>query len=204
MNAATISMDRWQAREQFLKYRRLVAERGTKQDAMIMETYKQLAMGRKLLSLSQSIARGGLQANGLPALAIVRADAKWCLFNANEWHFRSEGSVTMHRFISSKDRRRPPRAASARFESNIAFAFEQAALPITGNRGAQAQVPIIPLPIRPKSKLENYHILFEANWTEPPKDPLLLRRINKDIFIVLAQWDLTEVERMVLGMARTL
>ena len=73
-----------------------------------------------------------------------------------------------------------------------------------GRRGSsdhKAQLPLIPVHLRPKRGLENYHILWEAEWEPiPPRDPYLLRRIGKaDLWLVVAHWDLTEVERAVLA-----
>nr|RAW03963.1 hypothetical protein DBT41_10200 [Aerococcus urinae] len=63
-----------------------------------------------------------------------------------------------------------------------------------------AKVPIIPVHLRPRHALANYHILWEADWHEVPYDPYLLRRIGKgDMWLVVAMWDLTEVERSALS-----
>ncbi len=47
----------------------------------------------------------------------------------------------------------------------------------------------------------NYHILWEAEWTKiVPRDPYLLRRIGQaDLWLVVAAWNLTEVERAALS-----
>jgi hypothetical protein len=65
----------------------------------------------------------------------------------------------------------------------------------------QAITPPIPPEERPKRGLPGYHILWEAVWKHlPPVDPMLLKRIGKtDFWIVLAAWELTDVERAVLG-----
>jgi hypothetical protein len=47
-------------------------------------------------------------------------------------------------------------------------------------------------------ELSNYHILWEADWEDAPVDPILLKQIDGNFFAVIAQWDLTNVERMVL------
>lgn len=49
--------------------------------------------------------------------------------------------------------------------------------------------------------MNKYHILWEAEWSPiPPRDPMLLRRIGKaDLWVVVAHWDLTEVERAALS-----
>ena len=70
-----------------------------------------------------------------------------------------------------------------------------------------AMVPIVPPKHRPpgSSTLASYLILWEADdWTwaklpAPPRDPALLRSIGGDIYAVLAQWDLTPLEQMVLS-----
>jgi hypothetical protein len=57
-------------------------------------------------------------------------------------------------------------------------------------------VPLVPIHLRPRRALGAYHILWEAEWKRvPPVDPMLLRRIGGDIWLVVAAWDLTEVER---------
>jgi len=62
-------------------------------------------------------------------------------------------------------------------------------------------VPLIPVHLRPKRGLANYHILWEAEWRRlPPVDPLLIRRLGKgDLWVVVAAWDLTEVERAAIA-----
>jgi hypothetical protein len=72
---------------------------------------------------------------------------------------------------------------------------------ITNNHpGGEAIVPIVPVYLRPKRGLANYHVLWEAEWRRiPPHDPMLLRRIGGDMWLVVAQWDLTEVERAALA-----
>ena len=62
-------------------------------------------------------------------------------------------------------------------------------------------MPLVPIDLRPKRGLANYHILWEAIWQNvPPVDPLLLRRVGPgDLWIVVAAWDLTEVEQAALA-----
>jgi hypothetical protein len=62
-------------------------------------------------------------------------------------------------------------------------------------------VPPVPLSLKPKRGLASYFILWEANWQpEPARDPYLLRRIGRaDLWVVLAHWELTEVERAALS-----
>jgi hypothetical protein len=47
--------------------------------------------------------------------------------------------------------------------------------------------------------LTHYHILWEAEWTfRAPGDPILLSKINDTMYAVVAQWDLTPLEQLVL------
>lgn len=60
-------------------------------------------------------------------------------------------------------------------------------------------VPHIPPDCRPKFGLNNYHILFEVKeWKSYPVDPFLLRRISGMLFVVEAEWELTELEASLL------
>jgi hypothetical protein len=60
-------------------------------------------------------------------------------------------------------------------------------------------VPPIPPRFRP-GQPDRYHILWEAEWAKvPPRDPALLRALGDGLYVVLAVWDLTELERAVLG-----
>jgi hypothetical protein len=68
----------------------------------------------------------------------------------------------------------------------------------------KSAVPHIPANLRPKFKLNNYHILFEVqNWEEYPVDPFLLKRVVGNLFIVIAEWELTELEASLLGSMRS-
>lgn len=80
--------------------------------------------------------------------------------------------------------------------------FPRGSFPSRENRKAgTAQLPLIPVHLRPRTALDSYHILWEAEWTPtPPRDPYLLRRIGEgDLWLVVAAWDLTEVERGALA-----
>lgn len=183
------------AKKAFEQYRAAVRERHNEEDAAIMRGYKALAKGHQLLHLRDTLKAGGTGQDGRPRLAIMRADQRWCFF-ATDWSGFS--------FVNS-EWRRPRHAAS------LLFQFTDDVLPISGRlnqnpktkvrvREARAMVPIVPPALRPKIAMHNFHILWEAEWRAvPPKDPALLRHLGGDLFAVVAVWDLTEVERAVLG-----
>lgn len=71
-------------------------------------------------------------------------------------------------------------------------------------RSFQTLVPPIPFHLRPNGDAEKYFILWEVeHWEEwhpstAPGDPLLLERIAHPIYLVVAQWDLSELEKRIL------
>lgn len=72
-------------------------------------------------------------------------------------------------------------------------------------REYKAAVPPIPFHLRPNGDASNYFILWEVEkWKEAylppsaPGDPFLLERIAHPIYVVVAQWDLTELEQRLL------
>ena len=70
-----------------------------------------------------------------------------------------------------------------------------------GYRTSKAVVPSIPPRLRPKIAYSNLHILWEAEWETVPTDPMLLRHLDGALYVVLAVWDLTDLEKAVLKRA---
>lgn len=203
MNVPTIKGSRYEHLRQFNAYRKSVAECGTPEYRAILETLRQLKMGKTVLSLSQAIAGGGTDEHGRPKLAVCRADTHWVWFCPSHiWR-----GANFHCFVSDS---RPQRDSwmsntwSTKNFTSKCLGVRANLLVTTRTDRAIAQAPLIPPSVRPRSHLSRYHVLFEADWQDPPRDPLLLRKIAPDLYVVLAQWDLTEVERLALATARNL
>jgi hypothetical protein len=187
MQTENIVLDRLEARALYRKYREH-QHWSEPIDDEIRRTYQLMAQGRVIIKALESVVAAGVGADGYPKLAICRADAKTCFLSwlpagvrmsAREWpqnnHHRNYFDFPAGSFP-------PPHARS-------------------GGWRRQAQVPLVPIHLRPKRGLANYHVLFEAVWEPaPPLDPILLRRIGEaDLWVVCAAWDLTEVERTALA-----
>lgn len=197
MELAALAMDRSKAREKFLEYRRSVRQRHTTEDEQIMRGYRALANGHQVIDICATLRKGGTTTvpprygsnpMWVPRLALMRADQPWCYVRTYE-----SGRVEYHHTGSPKTNER-------RNYFHWTGLFTQP--PDTGSCwwNAKAMVPPVPPALRPADKLGNYHILWEAEWKrEPPKDPALLKHIGGDLYVVLAVWDLTELERCVLG-----
>jgi hypothetical protein len=191
MQTQQITMERARAVELFHAYKKHL-HWSAPIDKEIMRTYEFLAQGRVIIKAIESIAAAGLNDDGFPKLALARADAQACQF-----HQSYDGRARMADNANNLHTNR---------RSPGAFDFPEGTFPVTTRRRgyfhrATAQVPLIPLHVRPKRGLANYHILWEAEWEKAvPKDPFLLRRIGEaDLWLVVAAWDLTPVEQAALA-----
>lgn len=191
MNVATITMPQNTARAKYLEYRRAVRANPQANDEILMRGYREIARGRKVLDLSSVLPAAGFCSRGLPRLAVSRADAKRvrCHFNGRQ---RGPGLTIEPMGVPANVR-----------SSTRVFFFPHAHFsqwPVQHPYEALALVPMIPPDIRPADSLENYHILWEAEWSaKAPVDPLLLKHISGPLFAILAQWDLTDLERAVMA-----
>lgn len=189
MNVEKIVVDKKQARELYREYKAHAAY-GDKMDKEIQRAYQLIAQGRMVIKAIESVAAAGLNAEGWPLLALGNATAKecWCEMSKDgrvemrgkQWGGHSDTTNTF----------RWPAGAMTRKVAMTEWRQER-----------RAATPMIPLKLRPTEALANYHILWEAEWRPvPPKDPYLLRRIGKaDLWLVVAAWDLTEVERAAMA-----
>jgi hypothetical protein len=184
METMQLEVDRTEARRLYRAYKEHV-HWSAPIDREIQRTYQLIAQGRVVIKALESIKTAGLNEQGLPKLAIIRADAKQCFFAG-----MSDGSCTF-RPNNGWSSRRSQRDIDLPRDS---FVFKE------NYPRAKAIVPLVPVHLRPKRGIENYHILWEADWQAVPVDPMLLRRIGKgDLWAVVAAWDLTVIEQAALA-----
>lgn len=164
--------------------------------ADLQKVYNQVRNGQKVVDIGKVIAKGGVHPNFHPKLAIAKATTKTiqCIY-------RSNGDVS---FLN--------RELDWRSKSYSDDIFLKACLPLIPTQHLpkiswgnghddklqlKAPIPICPPRLLPKNLTEDYYILWEVDeWKMvPPTDPYLLRRITKNMFVVLAAWDLTELEK---------
>lgn len=189
MNTLEIKVDRVKAKE---LYRAYLTHQHYEQpvDEEIKRAYRLIAAGRMIIQAMESVRRAGVGDDGWPKLAIARADQKTV-----QCMIRHDGSAMM---------RRADRMWRSQRSLDLDFDWPVESFPPRKEPGldrGEAIVPLVPLPLWPKRGLANYHVLWEADWRRAiAEDPLLLRRLGKgDLWLVLAQWDLTEVERAALS-----
>lgn len=185
MQTEAITLDRAKARDLYRAYKKH-KHYSEPIDDEIRRAYQLLAQGRLIIKALESIKAAGLGDDGFPKLALCRADRSSC--QVSIYH---NGSSDM-----SADGARTGKVGS------LLFHFPADTFPRSRAKwNGRALLPPVPLHLRPKRGLANYHILWEAEWQPvPPRDPFLLRRIGKaDMWLVVAMWDLTEVERAALA-----
>ncbi len=186
MNVVAIEASPNEARVKYAEYLRAVKERHSAEYEAIKNGYRELSRGRRVLDLVETMKAAGVDERGRPRLAIVRADAKLCWFRRS-WRDRDPtgGRFSMDRWSNARHARRNVVLPAGTF-------------PGVTDRDLRAVVPVIPPGLMPSGSLARFHILWEAEWEEIPRDPMLLRHLGKGLYVVLAAWDLTELERAVL------
>jgi hypothetical protein len=210
MNGPTITMEKDKALAKLEQYEQALREKParlrTETDRKIADGYRVLARGGRLVDVNETIKAGGLNLAGIPKLAISRASAESSNWRAEtRGEYGSDGKWQSiptgggrYRWDGGERRVMDDRV---RWELS-ADSFDTAK--IQTGRDFRALVPHIPLPLRPKYKLENYFTLWEANWHTLPRDPYLLRPITGALMEIIAEWDLTDLEIAAVkaGMAR--
>jgi len=226
MNLSTVEIPRTGARQRAAEYRR--AARGTA-DPVRRHEFEEIARcyslaareDLALIDLDRTIAEGGTTVRTqivnkgtaserrydylLPRLAACRssADFVYCL------GVDREGRCT---FSDSLNRREDYRAGVITVEGldvrPDGYADNWNASRVwTQWQAWAAMVPIVPPEHQPRrgGSLTSYVTLFEVEdwrWKVPPRppgDPALLRHVGGSIYAVLAVWDLTELEQLVLS-----
>jgi hypothetical protein len=185
-----IEMDPAEARTALRHYRELRTP--TQEDREVIAGLLALVAGKQLVNLRDVIRDGGLDERGLPKLAVMWADAAWCYLEMT-WGNGARNATPIFR---------AGRTGNAREFRYLNIFAEHS---IQGSTwGVRSQVPPIPPQLRPaQSALKHFAVLWEVEeWKaapRPPGDPALLRPITADLWSVEATWDLTDLERLVLG-----
>ena len=181
MHLATIRASKQEAVKKLKEYRKATSP----EDLATLRIYRHLARGRRVIDVWESIREAGTDDAGRPKLALARASWHVC------WYFCHRGFC------------RYP-GAFRRLNTSSRSIIQTADLALRGySSNIRALVPLIPPDLRPRSITRNHYILWEAEWKHvPPRDPFLLLDIDGRNMAVLAQWDLTEVERAVLRQRR--
>lgn len=190
-----IVIDPEEAQEQLAEYRTIKAPND--EERAIIAGLLCAAAGKQLINLRAVIGAGGTFENGMPRMAVMDADSRWCY----------AGRTTEGRVVFSRHARIDGRMTRGIYELPKCLPARDIndwAVRTTQSFRLRSQVPIVPPKHRPSRwNAANYTVLWEVEeWAQapvPPGDPALLSHVTGDLYAVEAVWDLTPLERSVLG-----
>lgn len=192
MNVQTITESKEVAQAKLEAYQRQLHRRADLEYEAAAAGYAAMADGKALLNLTQVINDAGAGKDNRPLLAVARADRKQVMVTTN-WH---DSSILVF------DTQKSPNSwnqytGTLRIEIQTSWNREM-------SRG-YSLVPMVPADVRPSGNLKNFFILWEVeHWSDKPltaipdRDPLLLRHLAGDLYVVVAEWDLTDLERAIM------
>lgn len=190
-----IKMPKEQAKEEWKKYVDVLKKRKEKYLQTMKQAMYHMKEGRELLDVYKVMKMAGLNENNEPRLAIARADLNKVTFEKRD---EGTGNFNMDGWKDSVSL--PQKTFNIHWnreegvEDNNSWRIDK--------KQIRTKVPVIPVEILPDGNLKNYYILWEVNeWEELPetKDPLLLKRISENLFVILGAWDLTELEQSIIS-----
>ena len=180
MKIETITLAKDQAKKEWAIYKETLR---THKDEYLKDTLKALSFlkrGIGVLDVKKLFDKVPLNKAGLPATAIAPAYRERITLN---YYHNGQAEISQFSFKLSPFKEvdtQGYRVYSKRY---------------------QTYVPTIPPHLLPKGNLYRgkYYILWEVeDWEEVPRDPILLKRLTKNLFAVLAQWDLTPLEQAII------
>jgi hypothetical protein len=207
MNVQTIQMPKEAAFAKIEAYKKRLArmrhskanEEVRKEYEAALQGYKALAQGTPLIDLDDVMQNCPLDEKWRPKLAVARADRKQVRF---QWSGGENG---------------------AQFDSDVNTWSPRESLRIAVNMGRTlhwwnethkyyqstkgfAIVPMVPPDVRPETgQLKDWVILWEVEkWADhkikatPDIDPYLLKHVGGSLYAVIAEWDLTDLERSII------
>ena len=191
-----ISMPKDQAKEEWKKYNLLLKTRKEKYLKTMKDAMYHMKKGKELIDVYLITKKFGLNKKGLPRIAISRADIPKLFFRKRD---TGSGRFEMEEGWDRKgwksDIELPqetygvhwPRAENSQWQIL--------------NEMIKTKVPRVPIEMMPDGDLKNYYILWEVKeWENIPdaKDPLLLKRISQNLFVILGTWDVTPLEQSIM------
>lgn len=208
MNTETISMPEDEARRKLESYRGyLKRTKLTKANVEVRREYeeaerafKELAKGTRLVNVPDVIVNAPQDEKGRPKLAMGRADLK-------EIHFSWGGRPNRYIFNGNKNWN-TAQSKIFRCEATNVWPEDR---PRWDSVEGYALIPLIPADVMPdRCDLSKHWILWEVEqWSDksqtaqPSRDPFLLKHIGGPLYAIVAEWELTDLERLLVLGRRT-
>ncbi len=208
MNVDTITMDPAEARDRLRHYRRALHRSADEEYKAVAAGYAALAEGHRLIDYATAIRETDRDEKGRPMLALARADRRQVKYNRPHWGSRvtfstCSGDVTRRGGMDSG-------TYAALYPDGLLVREIDMRERHSAYATGYALVPLVPgnvlVDIGGHSALRKHLILWEVEeWADnvigarPDIDPYLLRPVHGTIAAVVAEWDLTELERAVMA-----
>jgi hypothetical protein len=209
MEIDKIKMPKDIAKVEHKRYSELIKKRNDKFLKDMQKATFQLSKGRELIDIYKVMEKVGLNKEFQPKLAIAKATWKNVNFikkdsgrgffsnNAETWYSASNGDVDLPPHTFGEWARAKKDLKTTENIYQIDDRWELA------NPKMITKVPLIPSNLMPEGSLDNYYILWEVEVWEnlPPKkdDPILLKRITENLFVILGAWDVTDLEQSIIN-----
>ena len=211
MDIEKIQMPKDQAKIEWKIYNDLIKKRHDKYLEDMKKCMYQLSQGKALIDINKVMEKAGVTKNYEPKLAIARADWKETFFNKKDsgrgffsgnnkdWYNKSDGDIdlppeTFVQWLRGKDDLELKDGTKHKVDNTAEWRIP--------NSKIKTKTPIIPAQLMPEGELSVYYILWEVDkWEELPKqdDPLLLKRITENLFVILSAWEVTELEQSIIS-----
>jgi len=199
-----MSETRLVAKEKWHEYKDAYRKTGIRVYEDLRKIYNRLKDGCKIVDINRVISKAGLHEGSLhPKLAISLASAEMV-----RCEIRQNGNV---QFVSRGHQRYPwwntvPVKQDIVLKNCFPSIDANEWFSATGNEFAssmdlKAPVPLIPPRFLPEKLDDSFYVLWEVDeWKMvPPEDPYLLQRVTNTHFVVLAGWNLSEVEKSAMA-----
>ena len=155
----------------------------------IKQCYYQLSKGRAIINIVDVFKKFGLNELGQPFLAFAPAKERFVVFRQSTGASEAGRAVfTDEKYWDHETFLSLPENTFARIQRNNDYILK-------------TSVPIIPPKFLPKS-LRGCYLLWEVeNWEtlRPKRDPILLKKLSGNLYAVLATWNLTKIEAMIVS-----
>lgn len=221
MDVPTIEMDPGTARVKAAHYEGVRASDPELEAAR--RAYTRLEKGDRLIDIRAALRTGGVDEEGMPRLAIARADRRFVTYDGPSPYDQTAAFDASS--IAGADIRTPTlylhfdgifpaperRRGSIRVVKGTRRTWSNRRAPMHWSRQCHgvAQVPMVPPEVeRRRSVLKDRFILWEVEeWAEPknfrpplpPGDPYLLEHFEGDLYAIVGEWDLTPLEQAIVG-----
>jgi hypothetical protein len=197
MNVATITMPRQEAVKKLAQYKKSLQRRANDEYSRAAAAYVAAAEGKALVVLSEVILAAPRDEKQRPRIAIARADREQVEYQ--RWGTNEETFSILN--ANSQLRDREVRVATG----HVLPPSHHGRSYVNG----YAMIPMTPPDVRGTKDLSRLFVLWEVEaWADrplgvqPDRDPFLLERLADDLFAVVGEWELTEIERAIMSSRR--